>query len=148
MSKLPEIIRRRATSGDEQFMRVLHKATSRDLVIRQFGEWDDETQASLFSKRWVPGKFEILEIGGEAIGCICAVNHPDYLLLEQILVLPKYQNLGIGSSVIIEEIAKAQDQKKPVRLQVLNKNDRALALYERLGFQVCGTTDRHFIMST
>ena len=129
-------------------MRELHKTAYRDVVVQQFGQWDDELQASLFSKQWIPERFEILEIDGQAIGCIRVDDRPDHLWLEEIQLLPEFQGRGLGSGLVQGEIARARLLQRPVRLQVLKSNVRARALYERLGFQVCGTTDRHFVLST
>jgi ribosomal protein S18 acetylase RimI-like enzyme len=139
--------RRQANASDEQFMRKLHKAAYYDVIVRQFGGWDDELQASLFSKKWRPEQFEILELDGQPIGCIRIEDRSDEVFLAEIQILPDFQSRGIGREVIQGEVARAHKMKKPIRLQVLKKNERARALYERLGFGLCGTTDRHFILS-
>lgn len=141
------INRRPATAADEQFLRELHKAAYREVVVRQFGQWDDEFQAGLFSQKWIPERFEVLESDGRAIGCIRVDDQPEQMFLAEIQLLPDFQGRGIGSELIQGEIARARHLQKPLRLQVLKSNDRARALYERLGFRVCGTTDRHFVLS-
>lgn len=144
----PSISRRPATSADEKFMRELHKAAYQEVIVRQFGQWDDALQASLFSQKWIPEKFEIVEIAGRAIGCVRVDDRTDHVFLEEIQLLPEFQGRGIGSALIQSEITRARRMHQPVLLQVLTGNDRARALYERLGFEVCGTTERHFILST
>jgi ribosomal protein S18 acetylase RimI-like enzyme len=129
-------------------MRELHKAAYYEVVVRQFGQWDDELQASLFSKKWIPEQFEIVQMAGRAIGCMRVDDRPECVFLEEIQILPEFQRRGIGSALIQGEIARARLLQKPVRLQVLTSNDSARALYVRLGFHECGTTDRHFILST
>jgi len=145
MTQSPSIKRRPATAADEPFMRELHKAAYHEVVVRQFGQWDEEFQASLFSKKWIPEKFEIVEIAGRAIGCIRVDDWPEDVFLSEIQILPEFQGRGIGSALIQGEIARAQLRQKPLRLEVLKSNDRARVLYERLGFQVCGATDTHFV---
>src|ERR1043166_18716 len=87
-------VRRPATAADEPFMRRLHKAAYHDVVVRQFGQWDAELQARLFSKEWIPEKIEILEIDGCAIGCLRVDDLPDQVFLAQIQLLPEYQRRG------------------------------------------------------
>ena len=128
-------------------MRRLHKAAYQDVIIRQFGQWDDEIQSLLFSQKWVPEEFEILQMDGCPIGCIRVEDHPDHVLLAEIQILPEFQGHGLGSKLIQNEIARARGLHKPVRLQVLTSNHRARDLYLRLGFEINGTTDRHFILS-
>jgi len=66
--------------------------------------------------------------------------------LVGIQLLPEFQGRGIGSDLILRELAHAKALGKPLRLQVLRANDRARALYERLGFRVVGETEHHFMM--
>jgi ribosomal protein S18 acetylase RimI-like enzyme len=138
--------RRPAKESDEVFMCKLHKAANHDVVVRQFGEWNDELQVSLFAKKWQSDPFEILEIDGQPIGCIRIEDRPDEVFFAEIQILPEFQGQGIGSQLIQTEITRASKLKKPIRLQVLQKNERARKLYEQLGFTMYGTTDRHFLL--
>ena len=139
--------KRPAIHSDEPFMRALHKAAYQDVVARQFGWWDDEVQYSLFTQKWAPEKFEIIEIEGKPIGCLSVENHPDKVFVAEVQILPEFQGRGIGAELIRAELARARQMQKPVHLQVLQKNERARAFYERLGFTVQGTTNRHFSMT-
>jgi GNAT superfamily N-acetyltransferase len=56
----------------------------------------------------------------------------DHLMLWKLYVLPDSQGSGAGSALLSEVIARAGDL--PVRLTHLIGNDRAHAVYERLGF--------------
>ena len=129
-------------------MRRLHKAAYLDVITRQFGPWDDEVQALLFSRKWVPEEFDVLLIDGSPIGCIRVEDHPDHMHFAEIQILPEFQGRGIGSDIIRNEMARAKGLQKPVRLQVLTSNHRALELYLRLGFEITGATDRHLVLST
>ena len=137
--------RRCATTSDEKFMRELHKAAYYDVVVQQFGKWDDAFQAALFSKKESLEKFEILELNHQLIGCIRIENHPDHIFFAEIQILPEFQGRGIGSNIIRTEIARAYEIQKPIRLQVLRENKRAKHLYERLGFVEYGKTEKHFL---
>jgi len=48
----------------------------------------------------------------------------------------------------LHELAHAKALGKPLRLQVLRANDRARALYERLGFRLIGETENHLLMTS
>ena len=141
------IRKRQATLLDEQFMRALHKAAYHDVVVRQFGSWDDQLQYSLFTQKWIPENFEIIEIDEKPIGCISIANHPDEVFIAELQILPEFQSRGIGGKLIQVEIILARRMQKTIRLQVLHKNEKARVFYERLGFVINGTTDRHFNMS-
>lgn len=56
----------------------------------------------------------------------------DHLMLWKLYVLPEAQGSGAGRALMNEVIARAGDL--PVRLTHLVGNDRAHAVYERLGF--------------
>jgi ribosomal protein S18 acetylase RimI-like enzyme len=61
----------------------------------------------------------------------------DAMLIVALSELPKYQGLGIGTSLIKRIEAEARKQKKK-RLLVSTSNDDlpALAFYQSLGFQI------------
>ncbi|OIJ26059.1 GNAT family N-acetyltransferase [Nocardioides luteus] len=60
----------------------------------------------------------------------------DHLMLWKLYVLPDAQGSGAGGALLAEVIARAGDL--PVRLTHLVGNDRAHAVYERLGFVETG----------
>jgi ribosomal protein S18 acetylase RimI-like enzyme len=70
----------------------------------------------------------------------------DDVFLAAIEIDPAYQRQGIGAALIRDIIANAGALRLPVRLQVLKVNERARALYQRLGFVETGETKTHFLM--
>ncbi|MEX1295589.1 MAG: GNAT family N-acetyltransferase [Candidatus Limnocylindrales bacterium] len=61
----------------------------------------------------------------------------DEVYVDGIAVSPGARGLGIGTRLLDETTAIARDLGKPfVRLDVIDTNPRAQALYERLGFRV------------
>jgi len=60
--------------------------------------------------------------------------------LDDLYVLPEYQNAGIGSEILKKCIC---DVKVPLYLYVFTHNTRAIAFYERFGFsarEIVGNT--------
>ena len=53
--------------------------------------------------------------------------------IDDLYVLPEYQNKGIGSK-ILEKCCL--ETRLPIYLYVFSKNVRAIALYERFGFKI------------
>ena len=53
--------------------------------------------------------------------------------LDDLYVLPEFQNRGIGSEILKKCIAESENS---IYLYVFSRNTRAIALYERFGFTV------------
>ena len=134
---------RPATAEDTEFAWNLNVLSFRDVVVRQFGEWDEAWQATNFAKHWDPKKCDIILRDDIPIGLRAVWQEGDALFLSQILIHPDYQNQGIGTSVVEGVMTEAKAAGLCPRLQVLKENSRALSLYQRLGFAVSGTTDIH-----
>lgn len=63
--------------------------------------------------------------------------------VAEIQIDPRHQNRGIGTSVLLDVIAEASARGRDVRLSVGLENERAVRLYERLGFVSVGETETH-----
>lgn len=63
-----------------------------------------------------------------------------------VALLPEYRGQGLGTSVMRGVIAQADRLGRAVRLHV-EKQSRAIHLYERLGFSICGDVGMYFAMS-
>ncbi|MGZ4741360.1 MAG: GNAT family N-acetyltransferase, partial [Ilumatobacteraceae bacterium] len=72
-----------------------------------------------------------------------SANHVE---LIDIALLPDYRNQGIGSSVLRGVLAQADRIGRVVRLHV-EKQSRAVRLYERLGFAITGDAGMYLAMS-
>ena len=69
---------------------------------------------------------------GELAGYYCLTPCDGKTELDSLFVLPRFRGQGIGTSVL----QKCQSEAALLFLYVFRKNTRALALYERLGFQI------------
>ncbi|WP_328529814.1 GNAT family N-acetyltransferase [Nocardioides sp. NBC_00368] len=93
------------------------------------------------NKWWAPdavlpgiraGTVLVAEVDDRVIAMASYSLFEDHLMLWKLYVLPEVQGSGAGSALLGEVIARAGDL--PVRLTHLVGNDRAHAVYERLGF--------------
>ena len=66
----------------------------------------------------------------------------DVLLMDGLAVAPCARGMGIGTKLLtaVEEVARLS-AKSSVRLDVIDVNPRAKALYERRGFESVNTVD-------
>ena len=128
---------RAATSEDHAFLRELNRQAYEDVVTRQFGVWDDSAQQQRFDSKVERAAFRIVELADQLVAAVWSSEHDDHIVLHELLVLPEFQNRGIGSQVLGWELARAETAKKPVRLHTLLLN-RAQEFYERHGFVETG----------
>ena len=136
---------RPATAADIPFLRELHHAAYRDLVVRQFGSWNEREQDAFFEQSPRDAEFEVILDGAETVGAMGTRLHADHLFLAEMQVLPGHQNRGIGTAILNAQIQRAAELERPLGLQVLREN-RAKGLYERHGFVVIGETETHYLM--
>ena len=140
-----EITTRPATAADMDFARTVHHLAYRDVVTRQFGQWDETLQDGFFDRGWSPAKIEILLVDGEPCGYTGIEDRPGDVYLRELVIQPEYQGRGIGTTILRQVMARAQGRGVPVRMQVLQQN-RAQDLYRRVGFREVGRTETHVLM--
>ena len=83
------------------------------------------------------GEYTVLCADGMKAGYYHFTRNEDGLLeLDDLYLFPPFQNQGIGTAVIQKCCASTTE---PIQLYVFARNTRAVALYERLGFQITST---------
>jgi ribosomal protein S18 acetylase RimI-like enzyme len=130
---MAKITRRRAVAGDVEFARRVHHEAYRDVVVRQFGRWDEGLQNRFFMEGWKSELTEIVLCDGVPCGCLSVVERAAGVVVRNIALLPEFQGRGIGTGLLAEVMERAGERGVPVRLDVLHQN-RARKLYERIGF--------------
>ena len=83
----------------------------------------------------------IIEVNNIKIGLLWYEEEKDYLEINQIFILSKYQNKGIGSKILTDIINTGKNKKKSIILGVLKSNIRAQSLYNKMGFIEYDQTD-------
>ena len=81
-------------------------------------------------------------VDNKIIGCLLLTNKDDGKLLDEIYLKKVYRNKGIGTE-IIRDILSNNDI---VYLWVYKKNDKAISLYRKLGFNVIEETESRYYM--
>jgi ribosomal protein S18 acetylase RimI-like enzyme len=85
---------------------------------------------------------EAILYGGELAG-YCSIEPRDAdIQIRELVIDPRFQNLGIGSTIIKQAMSDAEDRGVSVVLGTFITN-RAAELYERLGFTEFDRTDTH-----
>lgn len=132
---------RPATEADFDALFDVHKAALRFSVEAIWG-WDETLQRRLFTERFDPPRDQVIVIGEAVVGHLVVGTHPHEVFLARIALLPAWQGRGIGTNIVQDVVRGAAESGLAVRLTVLCTNERAQALYERLGFRVIGS-DEH-----
>ncbi len=133
------------TVADREFGQMLHHSAYRDVVVKQFGEWDEYRQNQFFIEGWNRAPHQIIQFDSRDVGIVSSAQHSDHLFLSELQILPEFQSRGIGTMVIHEHMERSRRMGVPLRLQVLKEN-RAKDLYLRQGFTITTTTATHVIM--
>jgi ribosomal protein S18 acetylase RimI-like enzyme len=137
-----EVSLREAAEGDAEFLFGLHRVSLGAVIEATWGPWEDAQQRE-FHRAWFdPARLLVVVCGGQDIGVVDAHHRADGVVyLARIELLPQFQGLRIGTRLIEQLAARARDAgAAAIELDVLEANEGARRLYERLGFSVTGET--------
>jgi len=126
---------RPASASDTSFLFTLLHITSEDAIVETWGQ-NEAWQRRNFDARVEQHVVSIIEDEGCAAGSLWLDKRTDVIHIADVQLLPEWQGIGIGTTVLRGLIAKAAALRIPVELVVHETNTRARRLYERLGFKV------------
>lgn len=89
--------------------------------------------------------FDVILADGRPVGRLYVDRQPDEIRMIDIAILPQYRGAGIGSRVLANLLAEAEQAGKPVGLHV-EKFNPALSWYERLGFSIVNDRGVYWFM--
>lgn len=126
-----------------------------EFLVRYPEEWEGVTVVS--EEKWIQSRRIASDslvitcyIDGEIAGN-CEINFQRGIKTAHrasvcIAILKDYWGLGIGTAMFREMIAfaEAQPQTELLELEVIEGNERAIALYEKFGFQIVGERPNAF----
>jgi ribosomal protein S18 acetylase RimI-like enzyme len=130
---------------DFEFLWQLHNTALKKYVAQTFG-WDENWQRRNFRENFNPNDGQIVVVDEVDAGFLWIIEKATEILLASIRLWPEFQNRGVGTKLIKDVLAKSRAKNKPVRLQVLKVNP-ARNLYLKLGFEITGETETHFLMT-
>jgi ribosomal protein S18 acetylase RimI-like enzyme len=150
-----EVVTTRAISlEDESFLRRVYAGTREEELA--VVPWDaDQKEAFLrmqfdaqhqyYQDQFPHASYDVILREGQPVGRLYVDRREDEIRIIDIALLPEARGHGIGGALLDDLIAKAKTLNKPVRIHVERAN-RALSLYQRLGFSEIGQTDFYFLM--
>ena len=136
---------RKSNSTDAEFVYHTIKVTMRDYAIQTWGAWLDKESKQAAIEDTAKGKIQIICIGEEQAGTLEVEEVGSVLVINQLYLLPKFQNNGVGTQILRDLKEKARKMSVPIKLSVLLVNP-AQQFYKRNGFTVHSETAERVYM--
>ena len=141
-------------AGDSGFLLMLYKSSRGDDLrglgweeqrVSEFLDLQYEAQQRFLENEYKRPIDQVVLRNGEPVGRLMFEPREHEIRCVDIAVMPEHRNSGIGAYLLCELQNEAKRLRKPLRLQVIRFN-RAIGLFERLGFQRISETGTHFQM--
>lgn len=111
----------------------------------QFLRMQHNAQQCFYRQQYPCLEYKLIWTAGEKAGRIGIVKLTEELVLVDIIVLPEFQNRGLGSFVLRELQRTGREENLPIRLSVF-AGSPAQKLYERFGFTVTNDSGVYLVM--
>jgi len=142
------------TSEDSPFLARLYKSSRGD-DLRELG-WDEsriddflemqyQAQRILDEQDYAKATDQLILWSGNRAGRLLVDSRENEIRCVDLALLPEFRNRGLGTILMRRLQLQAVTAHKPLRLQVIRYN-RAINLFERLGFVRTSETGTHFQM--
>jgi ribosomal protein S18 acetylase RimI-like enzyme len=139
---------------DEPFLRRVYASTREEEL--SIVPWDDaqrgaflrmqfDAQHRYYQEQFPGASFDVILREARPVGRLYVHRGEDEILIIDIALLPEVRGDGIGGALLRGLLAEARLARKPVRIHVERAN-RAISLYRRLGFQEVGENELYYLM--
>jgi GNAT superfamily N-acetyltransferase len=125
---------RPATERDHAFAERLYVETMKPL-LQELQAWDAADVLGRFRRSFGTAHVQIIRVDGRDVGFMQTSETDAEINLDQIHLRNGYRSRGVGSRLIGDLQCAAMAKKKTLALAVVRGN-RALTLYQRMGFLV------------
>jgi GNAT superfamily N-acetyltransferase len=145
---------RLAEANDREFLFKVYASSRADEISSwgwtteqkaQFLYMQHEAQQRFYYEQYPSLKYSIILTRQQKCGRLAIAQLADELVLVDILLLPEFQNEGIGSKILKSLQCEASEKKLLFRLSVLS-GSKARRLYERFGFEAVSDDGVYTIM--
>lgn len=128
------------TRADELAMVDWSEAEKTEFVRFQF-----HAQHTFYMEQFPDASFDLVLEEGEPVGRLYVDRRVDEIRLIDIALLPEKHRFGIGGGLMRRVLDEGQEAGLPVQIHV-ERNNPALALYRRLGFEVVEDQEVYYLM--
>jgi ribosomal protein S18 acetylase RimI-like enzyme len=142
---------RAATPADADFEHFLYASTRDDLrplgpeVFDGLVGMQFRAQTMSIRLDHPDAERQIIVVENARVGRLIIDGSGREIEVIDVALLPEYRGHGIGTSVLRTVLTHADRVGRSVKLHV-EKQSRAVRLYERLGFTICGDVGMYFAM--
>ena len=113
--------------------------------IDRFLQMQFKLQHTQYLAIFPEASFDIIYIGHTPAGRLYVDRQADGIYIVDVALLPSFQRQGIGTMILKDLIAEADERGVPLRIHV-ERNNPALPFYIRLGFTVIEDMGVHYFM--
>src|SRR6185369_13513319 len=135
---------RDATGEDEAFLRQVYACTRAEEMA--LVPWTDEqreaflrfqfdAQDSYYRSQFPEAAYQIILKDGAPVGRLYVYRNSTDMRILDITILPEQRAAGVGTSLIRDLQAEAEESNQPLNIWVENFN-RSQSLFKRLGFLI------------
>ncbi len=137
---------KRVLDSDFEYGRKIHKLAYKEMVIRQFGEWEDSVALKFFTESWNRLPHCLVFADDQKVGYCCIEDTEEKLQIREFAIDPAHQGRGIGRGVLEKVIEQARNEEKLILINVMKTNPEAKKLYLSLGFAVYDENDFQYLL--
>lgn len=144
MATSPKLTFRAARPEDYEFAVGLYLESTKRLLAA-LGKWDEPRVRARFRQDFAPDRAHVIRCDDADIGWLQVSETAEHFHVDQIHLVKRFRNRGIGSHLIKALLERAGAAGRAVGLNVIRGNP-AISLYRRLGFRVVGEDEEKLRM--
>jgi ribosomal protein S18 acetylase RimI-like enzyme len=135
---------RDATAEDEAFLRQVYACTRAEEMAlvpwteeqrEAFLRFQFDAQDSYYRSQFPEAAYQIILKDGAPVGRLYVYRNSTDMRILDITILPEHRAAGVGTSLIRDLQAEAEESNQPLNIWVENFN-RSQSLFKRLGFLI------------
>jgi ribosomal protein S18 acetylase RimI-like enzyme len=142
-------------AADDRFLYELYASTRADELAplgwdgtqrTAFVQMQLAAQTRSYRQEFPDAAFDVILVDEQPAGRLYVDRQPGELRIVDIALLPEYRNTGVGTELLRGLQADVARSGGAIRLHV-DRSNRALGLYTRLGFQIVADTGVYLQMA-
>src|SRR3954465_10941428 len=146
---------RRITPGDDAFLAGVYASSrAEELAVTGWSEQlkadfcrsQFDAQSAYYAENYPEASFQIIERDGWPAGRLYVDRWENEIRIVDITLLPEFRGSGVGTKLLRDLQTEARSAGKSLTIHVERFN-RALGLYQRLGFQQVDDKGVYLLMS-